>query len=120
MRKPVYAICEQQRRRSACVSVQSDQCLFVRCLDSIIIPLLDIDKISSLQLVSVADQAGLSLPWSETRKTGFLMTGLLLCVNSKCFTVDIKTAQTHLSLCCLKHSVKYHLQMGWLVYGSSN
>ena len=25
MRKPVYAICEQQRRRSACASVQSDQ-----------------------------------------------------------------------------------------------
>ena len=27
MRKPVYAICEQQRRRSACASAQSDQCL---------------------------------------------------------------------------------------------
>ena len=27
MRKPVYAICEQQRRRSACTSAQSDQCL---------------------------------------------------------------------------------------------
>ena len=27
MRKPVNAICEQQRRRSACASVQSDQCL---------------------------------------------------------------------------------------------
>ena len=25
MRKPVFAICEQQRRRSACASVQSDQ-----------------------------------------------------------------------------------------------
>ena len=25
MRKPVYAICEQQRRRSACASTQSDQ-----------------------------------------------------------------------------------------------
>ena len=25
MRKPVYAICEQQRRRSACASPQSDQ-----------------------------------------------------------------------------------------------
>ena len=25
MRKPIYAICEQQRRRSACASVQSDQ-----------------------------------------------------------------------------------------------
>ena len=33
MRKPVYAKCEQQRRRSACASVQSDQhlcCLLLR------------------------------------------------------------------------------------------
>ena len=28
MRKPVYAICEQQRRKSACASVQSDQRLY--------------------------------------------------------------------------------------------
>ena len=28
MRKPVYAICEQQRRRSACASAQSDQRLY--------------------------------------------------------------------------------------------
>ena len=28
MRKPVYAICEQQRRRSACASAQSGQCLY--------------------------------------------------------------------------------------------
>ena len=28
MRKPVYATCEQQRRRSACTSVQSDQHLW--------------------------------------------------------------------------------------------
>ena len=32
MRKPVYAICEQQRRRSACASAQSDQRLC--CLPS--------------------------------------------------------------------------------------
>ena len=37
MRKPVYAIGEQQRHRSACASAQSDQCLVVRCLDSITI-----------------------------------------------------------------------------------
>ena len=28
MRKPVYAICEQQRRSSACASAQSDQHLY--------------------------------------------------------------------------------------------
>ena len=38
MRKPVYAICEQQRRRSACAFAQSDQHFVVRCLDSIISP----------------------------------------------------------------------------------
>ena len=48
---------------------------FVRCLDSII-PLVSISKISSLYLASVAAQAGLSLPWLETPKTGFLVTWL--------------------------------------------
>ena len=35
MRKPAYAICKQQRRRSACASAQSDQRLCFCCLDSI-------------------------------------------------------------------------------------
>ena len=48
MRKPVYVICEQQRRSLISASV-------VRCLDSII-PLF-----FSLYLASVAVQAGLSL-----------------------------------------------------------
>ena len=43
----------------------------VRCLDSII-PLVSISEVSSLYLASAAAQAGLSLPWSQTRKTGFL------------------------------------------------
>ena len=45
----------------------------VRCLDSII-SLVSISKISSLYLASVAAQAGLCLTWSQTPKTGFLMT----------------------------------------------
>ena len=49
----------------------------VRCLDSII-PLLAIAEISRLQLVSVAEQAGLSLTWSQPPKTGFLVTRLIL------------------------------------------
>ena len=48
----------------------------VRRLDSII-PLVSISKISSLYLASVAAQAGLSLTWSETQKTGFLMRRLI-------------------------------------------
>ena len=66
MRKPVYVICEQQKRRLACASAQSDQ----RCLVSII-PLLAIYEILRLYLVSVAEQAGLSLTWSETRTQVF-------------------------------------------------
>ena len=47
----------------------------ISCLDSIL-PLVSISEISSLYLASVAAQAGLRLPWSETPKTGFLMTRL--------------------------------------------
>ena len=57
-RKLVFAICEQQRRRSACASAQSDQRLFVRCMNSII-PILAVTEISRFQLVSVAEQAEL-------------------------------------------------------------
>ena len=49
----------------------------VRCLDSII-PLVSLSKISSLLLVSVAEQTGLSLTWSETPKTGFLAMWLIM------------------------------------------
>ena len=76
MIKPVYAICEQQRRRSACASAQSDQRLCFRCLDSVL-PLVSVTKISSLILVFVAQQASLSLTWSKTPKTGFLMTRIM-------------------------------------------
>ena len=69
MRKPVFAICKQQRRRSACRLISA---FVVRCLDSII-PLVSISEISSLYLASVAAQAGLSLTLSETPKTGFLV-----------------------------------------------
>ena len=47
----------------------------IRCLDSII-AVVSICKISSLLLVSIAEQASLSLPWSQTPETGFLMTRL--------------------------------------------
>ena len=47
----------------------------VRCLDSII-PVPAKSKLSRLQLASVAEQAGLSLTWSETPKTGFLVAWL--------------------------------------------
>ena len=47
-----------------------------RCLDSII-SLVSISEISSLYLASVAAQASLCLTWSQTLKTGFLVTWLI-------------------------------------------
>ena len=76
VRKLVFAICEQQMRRSACASAQSDRRLCFRCLYSII-SILAISKISRLQLVSVAEQTGLSLTWSQTPKTGIFKTWLM-------------------------------------------
>ena len=75
MRKPVYAIGEQQRCRSACTS-SLISIFVVRCLDSII-PLLVISIISRTLLVSVAEQADLNLNWSQTPKAGFLVTWLI-------------------------------------------
>ena len=49
----------------------------VRCLDSII-PLVSISTISSLYQAFVAVQVGLSLPWSQILKTGFLVTRIKL------------------------------------------
>ena len=71
MRKLVYAICEQQRRSLISAFV-------VCCLDSTV-SLLAIAEISRPYLVSSAEQAGLTLTWSQTPKTGFLMTWLLKC-----------------------------------------
>ena len=48
----------------------------VRCLDSII-PLVSISEIPGLYLASVAAHAGLCLTWSQTPKTGFLVTRLI-------------------------------------------
>ena len=56
----------------------------VRCLDNII-HLVLISEISSFYLFSVAAQAGLGLPWSQTQKTGFLVTWLIWCSAVKYF-----------------------------------
>ena len=76
MTKPAFAICKQQRHRSACTSAQSISAFVVRCLDRII-PLVSISEISSLYLAHLAAQAGLCLTSSQTLKTGFLVMRLL-------------------------------------------
>ena len=63
MRKSAYAIYEQQ----PCCLISA---FVVPCLDSIVLQ-ISISEISSLYLASVAEQAGLSPPWSQTSKTRF-------------------------------------------------
>ena len=63
-------LCEQQRHRLACASVQSDQCLCSSLLDSLL-PVLAKAEMSRLKLVSVAEQDGLSLTWSHTSEDRF-------------------------------------------------
>ena len=71
MRKPVYTICDQQRLGSDCASTQSDQ-QFCGSLLCSIIPIVAKPKGSSLSLVSVAEQTGLT--GRTPSKTGFLVT----------------------------------------------
>ena len=76
MRKPVYAIMRLTKAKISLRRMRSLISAFVvRCLDSII-PLVSTSEISILYLVSVTAQTGLSLLWSQTPKTGFLVTGL--------------------------------------------
>ena len=76
-RKPVFEVCEQQRCRPACASAQIDQrlCHFLfGKLESIMFKLAT-REISIFWLVSVAEQACLSLALSESLKTGLSRRG---------------------------------------------
>ena len=65
-RKPVIALWEQQRRRSACASVQSDQHLCCSLPRQYNIPPVSISKISSLQLHSLSLSLSLSIAHSHS------------------------------------------------------
>ena len=83
---------------SACASAHYDQRFCFRCLDSII-PLLAIAKISRPKLVSVAEQAGLSLNWSQILKTGFHVTRLIYGPpHDKTNEMTVRPAKTQISL----------------------
>ena len=73
MRKPAFCLCEKKDADQLCGNREADQCLCFHYTDSTI-PLLPKSEISSLQPSSVAVQPGLCQTWSETRKTGFLIT----------------------------------------------
>ena len=69
--------CEARHKKTCLCHANNKSSLIsafvVRYLDSII-PILAKSKISRLQLVSVAEQAGLSLTWWQSPKTDFLVT----------------------------------------------
>ena len=74
MRKAVYGICKQQRRRSACRSLIST--FVVPCLDSILI--VSISELSSLYIASVAAQAGCVPPSRKPRRQIFSWRGFFI------------------------------------------
>ena len=77
MRKPAFCICQNKYADQLCGNGEADQRLCFHYTDSKI-PLLPKSEISSLKLSSVAAQPDLCGTWSETPKTGFLRTRLIL------------------------------------------
>ena len=77
MRKPAFCICENKDADQLRGNREADQRLCFRYTDSTI-PLLPKSEISSLYPSSVAVQPGLCRTRSETPKTGFLRTRLIL------------------------------------------
>ena len=77
MRKLAFCICENKDADQLRSNCAADQRLCFRFSDSTI-PLLLKSEISSLKPSSEAVQPGLCVTWSETLKTGFLRTRLIL------------------------------------------
>ena len=82
MRKPSFCICENKDADQLRSNREADQRLCFRYTDSAI-PLLPKSEISSHKPYTVAVQAGLVRTWSETQKTGFLRTRLILTWSKK-------------------------------------
>ena len=83
MRKPAFCICENKDADQLRGNREADQRLCFRYTASTI-SLLPKYEISSLQPSSVAVQPGLCGTWSETSKTGFLTTRLILSCSPVC------------------------------------
>ena len=80
VRKPDICICENKDADQLRGNREADQRLCFRHTDSAI-PLLPNSEISTPKSFSVAVQPGLCRTWSETPKTGFLRTRLILCLS---------------------------------------
>ena len=82
MRKLDFYICENKDADQLRGNREADQRLCFRHTDSTI-PLLSESEISSLWPYSVIAQPGLCQTWSETPKTGFLRTRLIILSNDR-------------------------------------
>ena len=82
MRKPVLLYVNNKGADQPAYLRSLISTFVIRCLDSII-SVVAICKISRLLLVSKAEQASLGLTWSQTLKTGFLVTRLKLSMTYK-------------------------------------
>ena len=79
VRKPTSCICENKDADQLRGNREADQRLCFRYIDGTIYPLpIYMYEISSLWPSSMAVQPGLCGTWSETPKTGFLRTRLML------------------------------------------
>ena len=76
-RKPVFRFFEQQRCSPACASTQSDYFFAFLVLESFISRLAT-NEISILLLVSIAEEAGLSLALSEAQRQVLLRRGPIM------------------------------------------
>ena len=74
--KNCFCICENKGADQLCGNCRADCCLRFRYIDSTI-PLIPKSKILSLLPSYVFEQPGLCQTWSETLKTGLLMTQLI-------------------------------------------
>ena len=88
MRKPAFCIGENKDADQLRGNREADQCLCFRYIGSAI-PLLPKYEISSLYPYCVVVEPGLCRTWSETPKTGFLITRLILHLSKEyiCHTV---------------------------------
>ena len=84
MRKPAFSICENKDADQLRGNREADQRLCFRYIDKTI-PLLPIYEISSLSPSYVTVQPGLCPTWSETAKTVFLTTKLILDMQCFCY-----------------------------------
>ena len=110
MRKPILQYANNKGADQPAHPCSLISAFVVCCLDNII-SLLAISEISSLYLASVSEQACLSLTWSQTPKSGFLVTRLKfsLVFSQTGIGIQFRASQT---------ALEYHL---WdaLLYGKS-